>query len=563
MSGFLNETNQEQTKNLFLAVVLVMGITLVFQAFMTPRGTPPPEAASAATASEGSEAAAAPEAAAAAAPAQAANVAVLPPQTLRSGNHRVEVTNAGARVVAVHVDDPERYRPHADIRGVFPVEDETHLPVALTIGGLPDLREDSPYAWLESESRAAPGGDYSSLAYRWTAPDGQVAVTRRFEVDEAAPFSIREVVEVQNLGATERRFEGVETHIYGLFNRKSGGMFSRAGSVLEGICVGTFGTERKVGRNIDEVEAFGSADEPVDFFGVDERYFLLSVAPVDETVVRRCSYGPVEDEHIRVTGATDDFSVAPGQTARFTFAIFSGPKDKDYLDAAAGGLRRTLDFGWFSFIAVPLRSVLLFIQGYVVNWGIAIILLTFVVKLLLFPVTQRSYESMEKMKLVQPQLSELQKRYENDKGKLAEEQMALFKREGVSPLGGCLPMLAQTPIYIALYRTVWGSTELYNAPLAGWIRDLSQPDPYFVLPILLGVLMFAQNKIIPPAQSGGGEMQQQMAQVQKFMPLLFTMMMLFLPSGLVLYIFVNMLLSIGQMLHIRKKFEGKRASSAA
>jgi len=263
---------------------------------------------------------------------------------------------------------------------------------------------------------------------------------------------------------------------------------------------------------------------------------------------------------VRVTAEAAAFAVPAGQSKSFAFTLFAGPKHGDYLDGVPGDLNRSIDLGWFSFIAVPLRAVLLFFQGLVINWGLAIMLLTVAVKLVLYPVTQRSYESMEKMKLIQPQLTELQKKYENDKQQLAMQQMELFKREGVSPLGGCLPMLAQMPIYIALYRTIWGSTELYNAPLALWIKDMSQPDPFFVLPLLLGVLMWVQNKLMPPP-TGGGEMQQQMAQVQKFMPFLFTMMMLFLPSGLVLYIFVNMVLSLGQMLHIRKKFAG--AASAA
>ena len=203
----------------------------------------------------------------------------------------------------------------------------------------------------------------------------------------------------------------------------------------------------------------------------------------------------------------------------------------------------------FSFLALPIRMLLLLLQGFVVNWGLAIILLTFVIKLILLPITQKGYESMEKMKRVQPKLKALQTKYENDKMKLAEEQMALFKAEGVSPLGGCLPMLMQMPIYFALYRTIWGSTELYNAPFVLWIQDLSQRDPYYVLPVLMGGVMFIQQRLMPQAADNP-----QLQMVNKIMPIMFTGFMLFLPSGLVLYIFVNMLLSILQMLYIREKF---------
>ena len=174
---------------------------------------------------------------------------------------------------------------------------------------------------------------------------------------------------------------------------------------------------------------------------------------------------------------------------------------------------------------------------------------------MLFPITQKGYESMEKMKRVQPKLKKLQEKYENDKMKLAEEQMKLFKDEGVSPAGGCLPMLAQMPIYFALYRTIWGSAELYRAPFFGWLDDLSQSDPYFILPALMGLTMLFQQRLMPQSVDNP-----QMAMISKVMPVMFTVFMLFLPSGLVLYIFINMLLSIGQMLYIRKKFGDPKPS---
>jgi YidC/Oxa1 family membrane protein insertase len=221
-------------------------------------------------------------------------------------------------------------------------------------------------------------------------------------------------------------------------------------------------------------------------------------------------------------------------------------------------LHDAIDLGWFSFLAIPIREILVFFHRIAPNWGVAIIMLTMFIKLLLFPVTHKAFVSMEKMRELQPQIAALQKKYENDRMKLGEEQMKLFRESGTSPFGGCLPMILQMPIYIALYRTIQGTTELYNAPFVLWIQDLSHQDPYLILPLLMGVTMWGQNKLSPQAIDNP-----QMAAVQKIMPFMFTAFMLFLPSGLVLYIFVNMLLSIAQQLYIRRSLEKKRAGTPA
>lgn len=560
MSGFLNQPNsQGQTKNLFLATLLMFGIVFVYTSFVTPPPAPAPaapaEGSGAEVAEDGSEANAAPDGSGGVAePATeveaVAQAPELPPMRLVGSNHAISISNVGGRIVSVEVLDPIQYKPHDEIFGVFPAEDEELLPFSLDIGGLPDLTETSHYSVVEAESVHNAEGDWSKITLSWTSPDGAVEIVRSYEPDAERAFGVVSTVEVRNNGTTPRNFEDLEALMHGRFSSEGGGMLQRSASVLEGICVGEFGTERRAARKIEERRVYGDGPENVDFGGVDERYFMTALIPNNETIFDRCAYRPAGiEEHMVTVLTTPEFSVAPGGSRTFDFLLFTGPKHEEYLNAFPGDLGRSVDFGWFSFLAIPIRVMLLFFQGLVVNWGFAIILLTVSIKIVLFPVTQKGYESMEKMKKVGPRMKEIQAKYENDRMKLAEEQQKLFKEEGVNPLSGCLPMLAQMPIYFALYRAIWGSAELYNAPFALWIHDLSQADPYFVLPVLMGLTMLIQQRLMPQAVDNP-----QMKTVNRVMPIMFTVMMLFLPSGLVLYIFVNMVLSILQMLHIRKKF---------
>jgi YidC/Oxa1 family membrane protein insertase len=207
-----------------------------------------------------------------------------------------------------------------------------------------------------------------------------------------------------------------------------------------------------------------------------------------------------------------------------------------------------------TFVGAPLHKVMVWLNDLVGNWPFAIILLTLILKLVTWPLSQKSYVSMQRMKDIKPKLDELKQKFGNDRQKFAQEQMALMKREGVNPFAGCLPMLIQIPIWMGLYGAILGSVELYREPLGLWVTDLSSSDPYFIMPILLGVLMFVQTVLTP--QTGMEEMQ---AKIMKYgMPIMFTVFMLFLPSGLVLYILVNTILTIGQNLLIKRKMEAAK-----
>jgi YidC/Oxa1 family membrane protein insertase len=232
-----------------------------------------------------------------------------------------------------------------------------------------------------------------------------------------------------------------------------------------------------------------------------------------------------------------------------TISLYAGPQEQDKLEKIAPGLDLVVDYGWLTVIAAPLFWVLGAIHKLAGNWGWAIIGLTVLLKLIFFPLSAASYKSMAKMRVLTPKLMKLKETYGDDKQRLNQEMMALYKREKVNPLGGCLPVLVQIPVFIALYWVLLGTVEMRNAPWLGWITDLSVKDPYYVLPLIMGATMFIQTKLNPtppdPIQ----------AKVMLMMPVIFTFMFLWFPAGLVLYWTVNNVLSIAQQWQITRLIE--------
>ena len=242
-------------------------------------------------------------------------------------------------------------------------------------------------------------------------------------------------------------------------------------------------------------------------------------------------------------------SVAPGATGEWRTRLYAGPKDQKRLEQLADNLNLTVDYGFLWWLAVPLFLLLDWFHGFVDNWGAAIILLTVLVKLVLYPLSQTSYKSMANMRRVAPQMKRLQERHAGDRQKLSQEMMGLYKKEGVNPLGGCLPMLLPMPIFIALYWVLFESVELRQAPFLFWIQDLAAKDPFFVLPLLMGGTMYLQQAMSPAM---GDPMQVRM---MKMMPIVFTVLFLWFPAGLVLYWLVNSALSVAQQWYVMRQAE--------
>jgi len=245
------------------------------------------------------------------------------------------------------------------------------------------------------------------------------------------------------------------------------------------------------------------------------------------------------------TGPTK--TLAPGSSADFRAQFYAGPKDQYRLREISPGLDLSVDYGWLWWIAQPLFWLLTKIHGWLANWGWSIMVLTLLVKAAFFWLNAKAYVSMANMRRVQPKLVEIRERYADDKQKQSVEMMNLYKTEKINPLGGCLPVLVQMPVFLALYWVLLESVELRHAPWILWIKDLSAMDPYYVLPLLMGVTMFVQQKLNPPPPD---PMQ---AKIMQWMPVMFTFFFLWFPAGLVLYYVVNNLLSIGQQYVITKR----------
>ena len=229
-----------------------------------------------------------------------------------------------------------------------------------------------------------------------------------------------------------------------------------------------------------------------------------------------------------------------------------GPKNQHEMAEVAEHLDLTVDYGWAWFIAKPLFWLLTTIQKVVSNWGIAIILVTIVVKSLLYPLTKAQYTSMAKMRMLQPKIQEMRERFGDDRQRMSQEMMKLYKEEKVNPMGGCLPILIQMPIFIALYWTFMEAVELRHAPFFGWIHDLSAQDPYFIFPLLMGGSMFLLQKMSPTPVAD--PMQQK---VMMFMPVIFTAFFLFFPAGLVLYWLTSNCITLVQQWWIYRQLEKK------
>lgn len=279
-----------------------------------------------------------------------------------------------------------------------------------------------------------------------------------------------------------------------------------------------------------------------------QHYFVSAWVPAaDQTNTYSTQYVSGNTHIIRFTSPVT--TIEPGTSSTIAAKFYAGPKDQYTLEKISPGLELTVDYGWLWWIAQPLFWLLTNIHDMLGNWGYAIIAVTILVKALFFHLNAKAYTSMANMRKVQPKLMKIRELYADDRQKQSQEMMNLYKKEKINPLGGCLPVLVQMPVFIALYWVLMESVELRHAPFILWINDLSVMDPYFVLPLIMGVSMFIQQKLNPPPPDP------LQAKVMQWMPILFTFFFLFFPAGLVLYWVVNNILSIAQQYVITKRVE--------
>ena len=284
--------------------------------------------------------------------------------------------------------------------------------------------------------------------------------------------------------------------------------------------------------------------------GMLQHYFASAWIPRnvnDATLTSRVAgdYGYIG---VRMPSVT----IPAGQEATLTATLWTGPKLQPEMAATAKYLDLSVDYGWLWFIASPLHKLLSFIHGIVGNWGLAIMFLTFIVRGAMYPLTKAQYTSMAKMRMLQPKLTAMRERIGDDRQRMSQEMMELYKKEKVNPLGGCLPIVLQMPIFISLYWALMESVELRHSPFFGWITDLSAQDPYYILPLLMGASMFLIQKMSPTTVTD--PMQQK---IMTFMPVMFTVFFLWFPAGLVLYWLVSNIVTLIQQTLIYRALEKK------
>lgn len=395
--------------------------------------------------------------------------------------------------------------------------------------------------------RLAEGENELSVSFRWQGPAG-VEVIKTY-IFRRGDYLVQVVQNVVNNGNSP-----IQVHSYQQLQRTELNDPNKSRFVATYTGGAYFDPEAKY-RKIDFKEM---ARRPLDvtltggWVAMVQHYFLAAwIPPVLEPqrfFTRVIEYGGLEPRFI-IGQESSPKTIMPDGQYEFSNHLFVGPKLADYLAKAAPGLPLTVDYGWLTIIARPIHWLLSTIHRLVGNWGWAIIILTILIKAAFYKLSEASYKSMAHMRKLTPRMKALKDRYGDDKDRLNQAMMELYKKEKINPLGGCLPILIQIPVFIALYWVLLESVELRHAPFVLWLDNLTSPDPYYVLPLIMGVSMFAQQKLNPPPPDPMQE------KIMLALPVVFTVFFAFFPSGLVLYWTVNNLLSIAQQWVITRKIE--------
>ena len=533
------------TRRILVATVLPVAILIRWNVVFPPAKRPAPAPAPAQTA-EAPKAAtpATPGAAAPGTPAVPAPPADAPEEriTLQGKGFVATFTSHGG-ALASFVLEGEKFRREEKGKDVqidlVSVHGDGARPFATVaspeLGGAQDAASDPfAHAPMKIVSRSA-----DSVAFEGRV--GAVNVKKAFRLT-GKPYEM--AVDVAVTGATAAGTMSVLFPGYTPPSASKGGMFSGPPlDVVHPVCRAGDKTER---FDLGGSDLAATVPGAVAWVGLDAGYFVQAALPSEP--LGTCAFARSPEK-----GGGLAALVVPveGGARSLSLLVYSGPKDLDTLRAYGRGLDTAINYGAmarpFAFFARILLYVMRWFEEIVKNWGVAIILLTVLVKVLLFPLTAKSVASMNEMRKLQPEIEKLKAKHGNDREKLNLATMELYRQHKVNPLGGCLPMLLQLPIWFALYATLQTSVELYREPFL-WMHDLTQHDPYFILPIAMGISSFAMQKLSPqPADNTQAKM------MLYFMPGFFTILMLFVPGGLTLYIFVNNVLSIGQQQYMMKR----------
>lgn len=541
-------------KNLMLAVVLSMAILLAYTTFIAPppEKSPPPVASQkqAQTAAQPAAPAASPAAPAAtgqpAAPVPAAPVVGQAPDVVvNTPLYRAVFSQKGGSLRRVILKKFTQ-QPKGQ-GGEYVLLDLTgNDPYSLSLGlpGVDPALDKRLYEPNLKELSLAPGNAPQSLVFKTQSAGVTVVKTYTFKPDTYA-FELKVSLtnqSGQNLELTPELSLSEHSEKYKVNDYAFTGMLA-------------WRDRRLVEESYSDLEKKPVASGNIEWMAMSIPYFMGAVAPLgpEGQVLKRSVRGQTDKTVMTATLVEPASSLAPGQEVSQAYLVYYGPRDLELLEPLGHDLDRAVDFGYLDIMAKPMLAALNFFERHLGNYGIAIIIITILIKILFWPLSQKSYKSMKKMQDLQPMMAKLRERYKDDKAKQQQELMQLYKTYKVNPMGGCLPMVLQIPVFIAFYKVLGACIELRHAPFFLWMNDLSAPDrlpigfdiPYVgngipVLTLLMGASMFIQQKMTPTT----GDPTQ--AKMMLLMPVVFTFMFINFPSGLVLYWFINNILSIGQ-----------------
>ena len=537
--------------NALLLVTFIFSVFMLWDAWQRSNRPPPAPATEAATtAVPGTPAATGAVPTISATPSAAVPAAGTPKASVQTDLFKAEISAQGGDLIFLEL---EKHRATLDANKnfvLFQNDPKQHVYIGQSglIGeGLPNHK--TTYAIEKPEYTMAEGED--SVSVRMTAPAANGLKVAKVYTFKRGSYLIDVSYEITNTS-------GATVTPYGYFQ------ILRDGKEPDSATSGAFGVTTFTGpaiyteaehfqkvhfSDIDKNKAKYAQKADNGWIGLVQHYFFSAWLPQGKA--EREFYIDRMDTSLYRAGVKFALpAVEPGKTVKVDVPLYAGPQEQDKLEAIAPGLDLVVDYGWLTIIAAPLFWVMQLFQSFIGNWGWTIIALTVLLKLIFFPLSAASYRSMAKMRVVMPQMTRIKENNKDDRARMNQEMMELYKREKINPLGGCLPVVVQIPVFIALYWVLLGTVEIRNAPWLGWITDLSVQDPYYVLPILMGATMFFQTRLNPtppdPVQ----------AKIMTWMPVMFTFMFLWFPSGLVLYWTVNNLLSIAQQWYITKQIEG-------
>lgn len=531
-----------ENKNTIIALVLMVVVWLGFTLLFPPAEPPVPSPAVSERTESPATPKVAPSPAVAPAPAPPADN-LMPSQVqevvVENDLFRAQFTSSGARLKSLELKE-YRLTAAQDSPPVTLVDPGSDRLATLRTGGLDGfaMPVDLPYA-PGFEERSITVGSQESRRLSFVAQLGNGLTVEKVFTFYGDRYDFTLETRLFNQGTSPLSGQLVVSLLEPWSENREGTQFEFVGaSTLAGDKV----HRDDVDDLQDEVREYGPG---VTWTGFGNRYFLSALVPLENAAERvRLEFA---DSAVVSQALSPYQTLNPGESVAFQHLFYFGPMDLDVLAAADHQLAEAVDFGFFSIIAKPLLHVLKFFYGFLGNYGLSIILLTAIIKMLFWPLTQKSYTSMKNMQKLQPEMQKIREKFKNDRERLNKEIMELYKKHRVNPLGGCLPMIVQIPVFFALYKVLMEAIEVRHAPFIFWIQDLSAKDPYYITPIIMGATMFIQQKMTPTT------MDPTQAKLFMLMPVIFTFMFLNFPSGLVIYWLVNNLLTIGQQALINRK----------